>query len=82
MSASQNDPTDRRRGRSRRSDATTPRVCRACRDAPALPGDETCAACGEQAIARTRAGVEIWLHMHGERVRELERNELARGGPA
>lgn len=59
-----------------------PGVCRSCGTAPALPDEETCGPCGEAAIARARAGVETWLHMHAERVLDLVRQEQDRTGPA
>lgn len=71
-------PDARRRRGNRRPDDSPPGICRVCRDAPALPDDVTCAACGDQAIERAREGVEVWLHMHAERVRELERDERER----
>jgi len=44
----------------------------------ALPDDETCELCGQKAIERARAGVDSWLSMHAERVKELEREEMLR----
>lgn len=55
-----------------------PRVCRVCGVAQALPDDETCGPCGDRAIERARAGVDAWIGMDAERVRELERQELER----
>lgn len=57
-------------------------LCRICRAAPALPDDVACGPCGEQALERARAIVDAWVGMDAERVRELERQELARGNGA
>lgn len=43
-----------------------------------MPHEDTCESCGQQAIERTRIGVDTWLGMHAERVRELERAEQAK----
>jgi len=58
-------------------------MCRACRVAPALPGEDTCGPCGDKAIERARAGVDAWITMDADRVRELERAERdAMQGPS
>jgi hypothetical protein len=66
---------ENRRGSGRRPEEPQPAVCRSCRAVPPLPNEDTCEACGDRAIARTRASVDTWLGMHAERVRELERAE-------
>lgn len=68
----------RRRRPEKEADPSQPKMCRVCRTVPALPDDETCESCGQHAIERARIGVDTWLSMHAERVKELERVELAR----
>jgi hypothetical protein len=68
-----------RRGDNRRLEGGSGRMCRACRAAPALPGEDTCGPCGDRAIERARASVDAWITMDAERVRELERAERERG---
>jgi hypothetical protein len=53
-------------------------ICRVCKEAQALPHEDTCEACGARTIERTRVSVDTWLGMHAERVRELERAELSK----
>ena len=40
-----------------------------------MPDDVACFECGEKAIERAREGVETWLHMHAERVKDLTQND-------
>ena len=71
-----------RRGGNRRSEGSSGGMCRVCRAAPALPGEDTCEPCGDHAIARARVSVDAWITMDAERVRELERIERERGTQA
>jgi hypothetical protein len=47
----------------------------------ALPDDIACGPCGDLAIERARAGVDAWIQMDAERVKELERREHAQNNP-